>query len=51
MWAELRYQYEELKFDEDSRISEVGEIGTRIVGNMEQRAHERERDEAVYGLS
>lgn len=51
MWAELRRHYEELKAGEDIRISQIGEIGVRIVGKMEQRAKVRERDEAVYGLS
>lgn len=51
MWAELRNHYEQLQTDKDIRVSEIGDIGTRIVGNMEQRAKERERDEAVYGLS
>ena len=51
MWEELRRHYEELKADEDIRVSEIGEIGARILSKMEQRAKERERDEAVYGLS
>ena len=51
MWAELRRHYDELKADKDIRVSEIGEIGTRIVGKLEQRAKERERDEAIYGLS
>ena len=51
MWEEIRRYYEELKADEDSRVSDIGEIGARIVGKMEQRAKVRERDEAVYGLS
>ena len=51
MWAELRCHYEDLQNDDDCRIAEVGEFGTRIVAERERRAKERERDEAIYGLS
>ena len=51
MWAELRCNYEELIADDDIRVSEIGKLGARIVDKMERKAKERERDEAVYGLS
>ena len=50
-YAELRSQFEQLQADEDSRIVEVAQLGTQTVGKREQRAKEREREEAVYGLS
>ena len=51
MWAELRSQFEQLYGDEDSRIAELARRGGQTVGKREQRAKEREREEAVYGFS
>ena len=51
MWADQRHQYEKLQEDEDSRIANVGKLGAQAVGSLEQQARQRERDEAVYGLS
>ncbi len=49
--AERRRHFEKLQDDEDARIAEVGQLGAGTVAGMENRAKEREREEAVYGLS
>ena len=51
MWARLRHRFEELQRDEDSRIVKVGQLGAGTVAVWEQRAKERERQEAIHGLS
>lgn len=51
MWAKLRQRFEELQRDDDSRISKVGQLGAEIVTKWEQRAKEREREEAIHGIS
>ena len=49
MWAGLRIIYEALSKDDDPRISELGKLGTKKTGELEQKAREEERMEAVYG--
>ncbi len=51
MWAKLRHRFEELQRDHDSRISKVGQLGAETVGKWEQGAKEREREEAIHGIS
>lgn len=51
MWADRRRQYEKLKDDEDSRIAKVSKLGAQAVSSLEQQARQREREQAVYGLS
>ena len=51
MWARLRHRFEELRRDGDSHIVRVGQLGAETVAIWEQRAKEREREEAIYGLS
>ena len=51
MWAELRLRFEQFEDDDDFRMVEVGQLGTRAVSKLEKRAKEREREEEVYGVS
>lgn len=51
MWAKLRHRFEKLHGDSDSRIVRVGQLGVESVAKREQGAREREREEAIYGLS
>ena len=51
MWAELRRSYEQFEDDDDSRMVEIGHIGSRMVAKLEERAKKLEREEAVYGIS
>lgn len=51
MWTEYRHRFEKLREDDDSRIVEVGQLGALAVSGREKSAKEREREEAVYGLS
>jgi len=51
MWGEHRRHFEELQHDDDARIAEVGRLGVETVSGMENRAKEREREEAIHGLS
>ena len=51
MWAKLRHRFENLQDDDDCRIARVGQLGAEIPARREERAREREREEAIYGIS
>ena len=51
MWAKLRQSFEKLQDADDARIIRIGQLGAGIVSEREQGARERERQEAIYGLS
>ena len=51
MWAERRRHFEKLQHDDDARIGEIGRLGVGEVSGMESSAKDREREEAIYGLS
>ena len=51
MWAKLRRRFEEVQRDHDSRIAKVGQLGAEIVAARERLAKEREREEAIHGIS
>ena len=50
VWARLRSQFEKLQDDADRRIVEIGNLGAETVTEWEEKAKEREREEAVHGL-
>ena len=50
MWAGLRTIYETLAEDDDPRISELGQLGANKTGELERKAREEERMEAVHGF-
>ena len=50
MWAGLRTIYETLTEDDDPRISELGQLGANKTGELERKAREEERMEAIHGL-
>ena len=51
MWQELRQHFENLQVNDDSNLTKVGELGASIVAQLEQRARQYERHEAIHGIS
>ncbi len=51
MWAQSRRSFENLREDSDSRLAEIGRLGACTVEKWEQGAKNRERAEAIYGIS
>ena len=51
MWAEFRHAFEALRHDNDSRIVSIGKRGAHIMSKREESAQNREREEAVHGVS